>query len=603
MAEIIPATRRYPWAGNVGVPGGIPTVTTIFVNMRTTTDPAYLCAADGINDDSPQIRNALTACPAGQVVYLPAGTYAWANPIVLNTSHSGMILRGDGIGQTIIKGKTVGQAVLLANGSWDGGPDATSYISAGATMGSTVVTIPDASGFVVGNNVLIRPVDQPTYVHNLNNSGTYNPSMGWVHRIVSTTSTTVTFAPPLALDISANTPVLEHLSQTTVTGIGIENLSVDMSDTGWTNGWFWTLQNARGCWMQNVELYGTPSHQIYWADVIQSEIRKCIFRDNRAGGPGHEGVDLATYACWNLLEDNILSRAGFPQIMISDSGVFCGGNVISSNFFNRVNVGASDTSGADFGFNHGAHPSFNLCEGNVLGEVQSDGYFGSSSHNTIFRNWITVTHETAIYGLRGVDLNHYSNYFNVVGNVIGTPSFSGQFDPGSPYVRNYNDAIQLIQRLGMPNLGNTCFGLTGVYSSDIIAATTPPNYGAEPYILGNCGVSGAQSLDLNVKATTAWHGNYDYLSAAILWAADDANVIDHTDHAIPDSCLYSSRPSWFVDKDGATMVWPPVDPASPKGAFTAATAAATIPAASRYYNLSGGGGGPPAPTAARIILR
>ena len=69
--DIIPQDRLAPWQGNVGVPGGIPTRTTIWKNIVTDlgADPT------GSVDASNIIQGAIETCPAGQVVYLPAGIY------------------------------------------------------------------------------------------------------------------------------------------------------------------------------------------------------------------------------------------------------------------------------------------------------------------------------------------------------------------------------------------------------------------------------------------------------------------------------------------------------------------------------------------------
>ena len=76
-AEIIPSSRTAPWQGNVGVPGGIPNRTTIHKNIVTDlhADPT------GKVDAAPIINRALKSCPAGRVVYIPAGTFNIATPI------------------------------------------------------------------------------------------------------------------------------------------------------------------------------------------------------------------------------------------------------------------------------------------------------------------------------------------------------------------------------------------------------------------------------------------------------------------------------------------------------------------------------------------
>ena len=70
-AEMIPADRRTDWnpGATVGVPGGIPHRTTIGV----TVDAAKY--GTGSVDASNALGAANDACPSGQVVFIPAGTY------------------------------------------------------------------------------------------------------------------------------------------------------------------------------------------------------------------------------------------------------------------------------------------------------------------------------------------------------------------------------------------------------------------------------------------------------------------------------------------------------------------------------------------------
>src|SRR3954469_23141735 len=70
LADIIPTNRRITW--DAGVPGGIPNRTTIFANVKNAP---YGAVGDDVHDDTAAIQSALNACPANQVVYIPAGTY------------------------------------------------------------------------------------------------------------------------------------------------------------------------------------------------------------------------------------------------------------------------------------------------------------------------------------------------------------------------------------------------------------------------------------------------------------------------------------------------------------------------------------------------
>ena len=47
-----------------------------------------------------------------------------------------------------------------------------------------------------------------------------------------------------------------------------------------------------------------------------------------------------------------------------------------------------DIGGIDF---HGAHPQFNLLEGNVVTEINEDSVWGTSSQTTAYRNWVVGT--------------------------------------------------------------------------------------------------------------------------------------------------------------------------------------------------------------------
>jgi hypothetical protein len=93
LSQIIPNDRLYPWqdAGLLST-GGIPTRTTI---CKTLAPRAAVGA-----DDSTRINNAIAACPAGQVVFLEAGTFITKNYVQLSNS---VTLRGAGAGQTILK--------------------------------------------------------------------------------------------------------------------------------------------------------------------------------------------------------------------------------------------------------------------------------------------------------------------------------------------------------------------------------------------------------------------------------------------------------------------------------------------------------------------
>jgi hypothetical protein len=213
--------------------------------------------------------------------------------------------------------------------------------------------------------------------------------------------------------------------------------------------------------------------------------------------------------------------------------------VIGYNFVYGANTREPSFAGADISVSHGGHNTFNLVEGNIAGGFLSDGYWGSTSHSTVLRNWFTATHPTATDNLIAVNLGRWNNYFSLVGNVLGSTSFSpsGLYAPETGFGYEQN----VIYKLGFPNMGNNSYSLTW-------GPTAPPDYRLQASSPNPGGQ--LQELDLNVKSTLLRHGNYDYLTASTIWEPAISN------HAIPASLYHQSRPAWWP----VNMAFPPIGP-------------------------------------------
>ncbi len=569
FAAIVPPDRLAMWQGNVGVPGGIPDRTSI----GATVDASKY--GNGTTDATAAINSAIAACGTNQVAYLPAGTYLISSRI-LQQSKNNYSIRGAGQGKTIIKASGDFEVIHFGSADWPY-PTTGTAITGGATAGSTVLTLGNTSSFAVGKLVHITQTNL-SYVLGYASAQKIN------FLVTAKTSSTVTLNHPLPCDFTSS-PVLVPYATTPVTGVGLESLTIDCDNhTG--PGIY--AEQTWGCWIKDVEIRKSSSKQMLLVVFNQSEIRHCYTHDTyTAFGPNHEGIDLYNNCSWNLIEDNICENGGFPQIIMGDGGGGISCNVVAYNFCKNA-VTATTIAGSDISFNHGPHNSFNLVEGNIVGNgIETDGYFGSSSHNTIFRNWAAAkpytagipTAYTTASGLIGVKLNRMANYYNVVGNVLGDSSFptgtSGAYDTET----NAYPQAQLIYRLGFPNIGNT--GYTGTRT-----ATTPPAYNPVESF-----PSGYQQLDYNVKNTIIRHGNYNYFTKTLIWDPDIA------DHSIPNSYYLAAAPSWF-----GSLTWPPIDPASPPGAFNDANIA-RIPAGYRYVNgVDPPGNDAPGPPEGLMIL-
>jgi hypothetical protein len=567
------------WQGNVGVSGGIPNRTKVFVNLKTTSDARFKCAGDGVADDASRLEAALKACPAGQVVYAPAGAYRIAR--VVNANVSGKTLRGEGMGKTVFVLSDSKGRFQFGRQQWPRPVDNATFgvvvaVLSGATAGSTVLHVKDSSRIQVNNLITLR-MDTPPWMHkitgNREGADATDDLFKMTFKVVGKTATTVTITPPVPMTVSSWNPRIvgwgHHNNGYLTTGFGMEDCTVNASNGP---GFPVKLVQAWGCWFKGVELCGTRSRQLFMDTVCASEIRGCYTHDTQGSGPNHEGIDFYSNCCWNLVEDNICVNAGNPAIMFGDSQGGCVGNVVAYNY---TDLDDNPKSGAIFRVtlndNHGAGGNMlNLYEGNVARGFIVDGYFGSAAYGTLLRNFIHNT--SSNLGPVCINLDHYSLYYNIVGNVLGSPV--AQSSAYETDARNYQSAIY---RLGYPNMGN--FGWDGPTNNEgtpnphydgrrTIGPTTPPDYHLSPNTRAN-----ATALDLNVRNTVIRHGNYDYAdrttvklegsdgvskSPGVVWETNDSRGtgVDFADHDIPNSYYLKDKPDWWP----ANVPWPPIGP-------------------------------------------
>lgn len=550
----IPEDRLMDWSV-AGIPGGIPSTTTVCATVTSASE----------------LQDAIDSC-AGGVVYVPEGVYDLTGTIV-NASHHGVVVRGDGPGKTIFNA-TTGSAFSFGSADWPP-PEVSIPIVAGATKNSSTITVDTTSetgehgAFQVGGLIKIGAGQNPPFVHNIGVSG-YDEAMSMTFRVTSLTDDTVTFEPPLPFDFSPYEPMAAIYAIAPLTGVGLEDFTIDLqgvASPGIEYAQMW------GSWISNVEITSSAGKVLTLYAVLASEIRHCHLHDSVVAGPNTEGLDFYRDSAWNLVEDNIVYDAG--GIVIGDWQGGNVGNVIAYNFAYAADSGNPDVAGYDIDVNHGSNNAFNLLEGNIAGGVISDGYFGSTSHDTLFRNWLTATHPTAANNLAAVKLKHFSDYFNVIGNVLGSSAFptSGNVDGNghafggfydapetSGYDNGWSTGVQVIYEMGFPNMGNT--GYTGT-----IPASDPIDYGSQGDSLTD-----AQALDLNVAATILRHGNYDYFNQAVVW---DPAI---PQQSLPDSLFRTGKPAFF-----GSLAWPPFHPSAPPGGVDDSTIA-LIPAGYRWVH-------------------
>ena len=170
---------------------------------------------------------------------------------------------------------------------------------------------------------------------------------------------------------------------------------------------------------------------------------------------------------------------------------------------------------------HGAHPFMNLWESNEFVKISMDNTWGSSSHNTFFRNNVTRSRSGTTLAVWAVDIEAKNHYENLVGNVLTTPGATGlvvgdvdgDLLASAPFAGETDTG--LVYRLGMWTPGS--------------GIENPPS-------------------DPVVVDTVYLHGNFDYVTGATIWAAGN------TDRTLPPSLYLAARPVFIGG------VWPSIGP-------------------------------------------
>jgi|GEM_PF-706272 len=526
LSEIIPAERRITWQGNVGIPGGIPTYTTIYTNL-TGIDKT------GALDVSAAIQNALNACPARQVVKLPAGIFRLENTISLT---KGNVLRGEGT-NTILRIALPSSLYYCVKIGTDLGGDDAWNIASTALKGATNVILASASNLAVGNVVTIEQLNDDVLVSNNPRAGESKSQDMWYGttrnlaqfiEITGVSGTSVSFWPPLnwTWTNSLNAQLHRKGSGQFVQGCGIEDLCVEQTSANGNANL--SINFAKYCWIKNVESRNCYKYHCWLISAFRCEVRDSYFHDAQGStSTGNYGISCANASAFNLMENNIINNCIAALILAE----MCQGNVFGYNYSHNVQYTPANWQQADL-TSHDCHPMMNLFEGNFGHLMCGDYIHGSSSHNTIFRNLLLGSQPGTDTQNRGVMIDEWNRYWNVVGNVLGSTRTPWGYEATGP--GDIDISSNVIWQLG---------------------------FSSQPFLHSYV------FMDAVVPQTTLRHGNYDYAKRQITW---DAGVADHV---IPASLYLTAKPSWFGDRP-----WPPFDPENPGAAV-----ATNLPAGYKFF--------------------
>jgi hypothetical protein len=530
---VISPSRATDWS-TAGVRGGIPNRTTI-------------CATLSPGASSSQINSAIDSCPAGQVVFLNAGTYNLSSGIQLDKSN--VTLRGAGSSATILKisGITAVSCHIGAgrviNMCTDGGSNIgvdsaehTATWNSGYADGTTVVALSNVTGLAVGSTLWLDQLDDSSdgwpsagnvYMcdqgaPNCANNGTgesYARSGRGVlegHIVTAISGTNVTITPGINMPVfraSQSPGAWWGNSGTILQNAGLENLTVDMTPCGGCAGLF--MVNATNSWVKGVRFLkvdtnGSNIFHLFTVNVVNS-----TFTDNYFFGPNTTQL-IAIYqmalheTSSSLIQNNIFHTASAPIVM---NGPYYG-NVIAYNYIDNAQ-GASIIL-------HGIG-GMNLYEGNNGANFSGDTIHSSHAFETIFRNhWDGRAHNpNATETQAAISLYSNNRFFNAVGNVMNT----GHSTTYTTVNAHNTDAIFEL-------------GWQGTGSGTTVAS------------------------DSNVNRTIMRWGNWDNVNNGTRFVASEipsgiasfSNILPAT-QVLPSSMYLSAKPAFF-----AANTWPPIGP-------------------------------------------
>jgi hypothetical protein len=626
---VLPPENQGNWTPgvHVGVDGGIEQYLAGGVNDRAVTgnvidvtQAPYNADNTGVSDVKAAVQNALSAAVEGDVVYFPDGTYRFESGFISTGNKNNITIRGSGVGQTTMHFSVPDtQKVFLTNtgGTFNKNPQT---VSGTKTKGTATLEVGDTSLYHEGGLVAVRYENEGDNTRIINGAAPVWSAGGypWARKLTCMVtsildSTHITIDPPLPADATnlqlqvVTGPT--HIINRNTRGLGFEDFSVTFDPDNHPVRVI-ELNHAINSWCHNIDFedYARPFSSggvIKLDNCYKTQISHCRF--NAMSGSGSDGAIQVAGCSSLLIVDNIIAGPFGAGIMDSGNANNC---VFAYNYRDEGWVTIF----------HNAHPSLNLVEGNVGPYHQSDGYWGSSSHSTIYRNW---------FWRFGAVLNRFKRNYVLAGNVIGEDGvrdavygLGGNPNMGNGDADGFAGPTGLSEREGTTDYKQPGYGIheyviqeedifVGDFWEDwevtgtLISRTSDTegvftvsggkwHTGLAPKIWWNdktedmpwgvfvkasgsdvtiqwangvlpaegtpvqmyMGAAGWQERDLDVQASSTLLHNYESQ------ASGQGAIGNAATEVLPNSLAYANRPDWW-NADGFAGLWPPVDPSSP----------------------------------------
>jgi hypothetical protein len=592
--------------------GTIPTRTTI------CSTPSLQAGSGNAAANGSAIRNAIIACPAGQVVSLPGGTWSvdYISFGIYPSPVSNVTLRGAGPNSTDLIFTAgagcngLGSDVCMINGdnNYSGGPENVASMTGGYSKGSTSITLGSFSSGSIGNLhvgslLILDQADDSSDTGNVYlcqtsgsngacsqqggvGNGQSGRSQTQIVRVTSISGSTIGITPGVYASnwSSAKSPGVWFSGQLPITGDGLENMTLDNTGTG-INGAGIMMDNAYGNWVKNVrDINGGSAavHKHVWLyQSAHNTIRDSYFYGSNGASESY-GVDSGYSSGDNLAENNICQHVSTCAITEGDEGTVFGYNYAVDDYYSQQ--GTAPQWQQEDSYHHSVGDGFVLWEGQEGIGHTSDDIHGTSFSLTMFRDYFNGRDPALTSGLPKIQqtipmgLMAYSREHNVIGNVLGTTGYHNTYTAAATSSTDCGNANAntSIYVLGYSGDGGTefapCTGQGFSIPDDTAVATTL-------YRWGNCdAVNG--------------FGNCQFNSSEVPSSVSAYAQAVPSSHTLPNSFYLpnggSSAPPFWNTPAGAPA-WPAVGPDVTGGNMpNVGGRVAMSPAAYCYLSVMGG---------------
>jgi hypothetical protein len=571
-SSILAPSRAADWS-NAGVVGGIPSLTW---TQCGSTIAAGASAAT--------INSAIQSCTASHYILLNSGTFNLTTGLVMKT---GVVVRGMGADQTklVFTGNNscmgIGAAVCMAGGdssdyfanykTQPGGTNSATWTS-GYRQGTTNIVLNNigSNGISVGKYIYLDQAEDTATNSGFfvcENSSASPPcsaegGSGDPGRVVNgvarqqvqivkvtacspscTNGSTFTISPGLyAPNYASGYSPGAWWPSSSIENSGVEDLSIDATNAGGQANIF--MFNARNVWVKGTRQIRSCvcNRSIIWMWQTAHATVQNNYIYGTSGQSQNYGVE-SYIASDALVVNNIFQHTVGPNVLHSNTG-----SVYAYNY--AINDTYDDGGSPQYHYmmestkGHSAGVMYNLFEGNIGVALGGDAVHGNQVMNTAFRNYFRGSDANRIDNTFAISLEAWNRYWNIIGNVLGTPGFTATYAGTKP---------------GIYQLGAG----RGSISDDPVVATTMMRW-----------------------------GNYDTVNAAVRWQNSEIPTSAPTypnsvpsSQTLPASFYLSSQPSWWP----SGKAWPPIGPDVTGGNISNLGGHAhTIPAQDCYLNVMGG---------------